>query len=179
MDRAWAFAAEGETEGLGGSRSAAMSLGPCPGDRGPGYEGGGVVGAAAFDVPGYVPGGAIPMCPALCQLAALEGSGGLGRVAGGPARASECDGGWSSLGPEVARLLSSPVDSKGGERRTWLAGRPVVAHFVCVCVPLRIELGPRNACAHDPSPARDGETVWAWSSTVDVDRSVEHTSELQ
>jgi len=78
-------------------------------------------------------------------------------------------GGWSSLGPEVARLLSSPVDSKGGERRTWLAGRPVVAHFVCVCVPLRIELGPRNACAHDPSPARDGESVWEWSSTVDVD----------
>lgn len=42
-------------------------------------------------------------------------------------------GGWSSLGPEVARLLSSPVDSEGGERRTWLAGRrwPTLCPFVC------------------------------------------------
>lgn len=49
-----------------------------------------------------------------------------------------------------------------------MAGWPVVAHFVCICVPPRIELGPRNACAHDSRPVRVGESVWEWSSTVDV-----------
>lgn len=49
-----------------------------------------------------------------------------------------------------------------------MAGWPAVAHFVSIRVPLRIELGPRNACAHDSRPARVGESVWEWSSTVDV-----------
>ena len=48
-----------------------------------------------------------------------------------------------------------------------MAGWPVVAHCVWICVPLRIELGPRNACAHDSRPVRVGESVWEWSSTVD------------
>lgn len=48
-----------------------------------------------------------------------------------------------------------------------MAGWPVVAHCVCICVPLGIELGPRNACAHDSRPVRVGESVWEWSSTVD------------
>ena len=48
-----------------------------------------------------------------------------------------------------------------------MAGWPVVAHCVCICVPLRIELGPRNARAHDSRPVRVGESVWEWSSTVD------------
>ena len=88
----------------------------------------------AFDVPWYVPGGAISMCPTLCQLAALEGSGGLGRWRVAQPGPRSVMGGRSSLGPEVARLLFSPVDSEGGERRTWLAGWPVVAHLVCICV---------------------------------------------
>ena len=123
------------------------------------------------DVPGY-------------ELGVVEGAGGLRRPL---VRARGCDfnvpyplpvgsiggermtwpvAGWSSLGPEVARLLFSPVDSEGGERRTWLAGRwwPTLCAFVC---PLRIELGPRNACAHDSRPVRVGESVWEWSSTVD------------
>jgi hypothetical protein len=64
--------------------------------------------------------------PGSRQLAAREGRGGLGRLAGG--------------GPLC----------------------------VCGCVPLRIELGPRNVCARDSRPARVGESVWDWSSTVDV-----------
>lgn len=53
-----------------------------------------------------------------------------------------------------------------------MAGWPVVAHSVCIRVPLGIELGPRNACAHDPRPVRVGVSVWEWSSTVDVVRDV-------
>ena len=111
-----------------------------------------------------MPGGAVPMCPALCQLAALEGSGGLGLVAGGPARALARGGSCPH------RFTRSPVDSFGGERRTWPVGG--VAHPVCISVPLRIELGPWNACAHDSRPVRVGESVWKsvwkWSSTVDA-----------
>ena len=53
-----------------------------------------------------VPGGPIPMCPALCQLAALEGSGGLGRWRAAQPGPRSVMGGRSSLGPEVARPLS-------------------------------------------------------------------------
>ena len=53
-----------------------------------------------------VPGGPIPMCPALCQLAALEGSGGLGRWRVAQPGPRSVMGGRSSLGPEVARPLS-------------------------------------------------------------------------
>jgi hypothetical protein len=82
-------------------------------------------------------------------------------VVGGPARA---------LGPEgwrgASAPLSSPVGSEGGEGRTRPAGRRRPTLYVWLWPP-RIELGPRNACAHDSRPARAGESVWEWSVALD------------
>jgi hypothetical protein len=73
-----------------------------------------------------------------------------------------CPRGAAPMPPPV---LASWQRGRGGED---LAGWPAEAHFVCVVAPLRIELGPRNVCARDSRPARVGESVWEWSSTVDV-----------
>lgn len=110
------FAAEGETEGLGG-RGCDFNV-PLPFASWQHWRGAEDLAGGGWPRPGL-------------EWPGASWSRGLG--APGRCPIANWDGGWSSLGPEVARLLSSPVDSEGGERRTWLAGRwwPTVCAFVC------------------------------------------------
>ena len=85
-----------------------------------------------------VPGGADSNVPCPLPVGSIGGERRTWPVAGGPARASECDGGAVEPGPRggaapVPCPLSSPVDSEGGERGTWPGGRwwPTLCAFVC------------------------------------------------